>query len=197
MKTLLVLFLTALAALAQSTPKQSVSITGYPQSDKAVLFIENDSAGNALYVCTGEPIQPPFFWTRALTTLTSIVVSSNTATVTTSTAHGLQVANQVTVLGATVDPDLNGTYYVQTVGSTTTFTITTASVSNATYNEATLAVSTTAPRLTAAIWTIQHFLYDSNTHLSTTQWAEGQPGNYTHICANRGVTTGATKVTYQ
>ncbi len=139
--------------------------------------------------------QPSFSWYRASATLTSIVVLTNAGTVTTSTAHGLAVGNLVTISGATVDTDLNGTYYIQTVGSTTTFTITTASVANATYTESTLEVATMAPRSSAAQWDI--FKYTtSGSNITVIQKAFARSG-LSSICDNKAVTTGSTKITYE
>lgn len=78
---------------------------------------------------------------RLDSTLTSITVAANVATVTTAAAHGLtHTGQQATVVGATVDTDLNGTYSIATIPTSTTFTFATAAVADATYTEATLAV---------------------------------------------------------
>jgi hypothetical protein len=95
---------------------------------------------------------------RSDSTLTSIGVNSGTGvgTVTTnaSSPHGLYVGARVTISGATVDTDLNGTYVVQTVTSTTVYTITTANVGTATYTESTLVITTTNPLTTLPIWAL-------------------------------------------
>lgn len=166
-----------------------VIVSDGPQRTPHTVRVFRDGSNNVEYVCTAQRNQAAFSWTTAASTLTSIVDSSNTSTVTTSTAHGLRPGNKVTITGAS-DADLNGTYYIQTVGSTTTFTITTASVTDATYSSG-LTLSTRAPRGTAAIWTIQKFIY-TTTYVDDVQWSD--PGS---ICDNRAVTTGATKVTYQ
>jgi len=166
-----------------------VAISPFPSSPMpSQIFIYSGS--NMIYQCISRPNGPwngisvpaQFSWTRAANTLTSIANSSTTGTVTTSTAHGLRPGNPVVVSGATVDTDLNGSYVVQTVGSTTTFTITTANVSSSTFTESTLVVTTTAPRSTVAIWTIQRFLYDGSNNLVGTQWANGAATDYTKIC---------------
>jgi hypothetical protein len=56
-------------------------------------------------------------------TISSITISGQTATVTTSSAHGLSVGQQVTLSGVTPS-QYNGSYVIQTVPSTTTFTLT-------------------------------------------------------------------------
>ena len=56
-----------------------------------------------------------------LGTITSIVSTSDVATVTTASAHGLKVGQYVNVTGSTTDY-VNGVYKVASVPSTTTFT---------------------------------------------------------------------------
>lgn len=169
----------------------------WPPATAPTLLSFKNGNGDLEYVCFTSPDQPSFSWTRVDATLTSIVVLTDTGTVTTSTAHGLQPGNLVTLAGATVDTDLNGTYVVQTVGSTVTFTITTASVANNTYVEATLTAATTAPRTTAAIWSIQKLVYDAGNFNTHVQWAGGLPSAYKYIADNRAVSTGATKIDYR
>ncbi len=191
MRTIVGVLLIATALFAQTPVNQSQSIP--PDAYTSLLFY--DGSNYLIYSCKAKSIQPSFSWTKAATTLTNIVVLTNVGTVTTSTAHGLAIGNLVTVSGATVDTDLNGIYYIQTVGSTTTFTITTASVANATYTDATLAMSTTAPRSTAAIWDIFKYTI-SGTNVVAIQKAGGKSGTNS-ICDNRSTTTGSTKIGYQ
>ncbi len=82
-------------------------------------------------------------FTRAASTLTSISVTTNTATATTSAAHGLHVGQSIVVAGATVDTDLNATYAIATVPTSTTFTFTTVNVTGAptVYTESTLGIT--------------------------------------------------------
>jgi hypothetical protein len=110
---------------------------------------------------------------RTDSTLTSIVVLTNVATVTCSTACGVWTGQRVTVSGATVDTDLNGTYTVSSVTSTsaTTYTFTTASVSNNTYNESTLRIATSQPLTTQSVWAIRVLKYDGSSNLISTEWA--------------------------
>lgn len=204
---LAIALLFALPLLAQPTGAP-VSVSAYPSSQPTILkAYDGGTPPNPIYVgyaapfqnytrITGNSITSAFRWTKAATTLTNIVVATNVGTVTTSTAHGLTVGNPVTVSGATVDTDLNATYYVQTVGSTTTFTITTASVADATYTDATLVLSTNAPLTTQPIWAINKKTYSTNSQIAD-QWAGGSAKSYTFIWDNRAVTTGATKITYQ
>lgn len=187
----LVLCLIASAVWGQTI----VNPTQGPPPDAFTTLLYYDGSNNVEYACKAKAIQPSFSWTRSATTLTNIIVATNVGTATTSSAHGLAVGNPVTVSGATVDTDLNGTYYVQTIGSSTTFTITTASVADATYNESTLAVATVAPRTTAAVWDIVHYNYTTS-YVSAIQKAGGKAG-LNSICANRATSTGSTKITFQ
>jgi hypothetical protein len=149
-----------------------VSVVETPALDATESRYYRDASSNLEYLCTTLATQPEAAsWTRSLATtyqpkssiaqatLTNIVDAANTSTVTTSGAHGLSVGQWVTISGATVDSDLNGTYVIATVGSSTTFTVTTASVSDATMNESTLKVATVAPRTNAYIWAVRKFYY--------------------------------------
>jgi hypothetical protein len=142
-----------------------------------------DGSNNVEYICKAAPThsglstifhvtaassQAPLGGTAA--NLTSIADATNTATVTTSAAHGLRVGQRVIVAGATGDTDLNGTYTIATVPSTTTFTFTSANVTDTTYNEATLNVSTNYTRDSQLVWSIQKFFY-TTTYLDRSTWA--------------------------
>ncbi len=82
-----------------------------------------------------------------------------------------------------MDTDLNGTYTVATVGSSTTYTITTANVSDATYTEATLVITTYYPLTTLPGWAIQVLTYASTT-LTGSYWARASVG-YGLACTDR------------
>ncbi len=174
---------------------QPVNQTQGPPPDAFTTLLFYDGSNNITYTCKAKSQQPTFTWARSDSTLTSIMVLTNTGTVTTSTAHGLAVGNLVTVAGATVDTDLNGTYVIQTVGSTTTFTITTASVANATYTESTLTLSTTSPRSSAPQWDIFKFI-TTGSNITSIQKAGGKSAPNS-ICDNRATSTGSTKIAYQ
>ncbi len=149
-----------------------------------------DGSNNLEYVCSTDYPRPKTTFTVAASTLTSIVVSSNTGTVTIP-SHGLAVGNMITVTGATGDTDLNSTWIVQTVSDANTFTVTTASVSDATYNNAALVVTTTAPRSSTAIWQITKYSYTSTYRIRK------QNSRPNQICDNRATSTGATKIAYE
>lgn len=183
MKTIIAILLCALACAAQDNAKgQLVSINPGPPAQPISALNFYDASNNQIYRCQAVSVQPTYTWTVTAKTLTSIVDSSNTATATTSTDHGLSVGNAVTIAGAT-DTDLNGTYIIATVPGTTTFTITTASVTDATYNGAALTMSTTAPRSSVAIWSIRRYQY-SGTNLTHEQWVGGST-SMNKICDNR------------
>lgn len=149
-----------------------------------------DGSNNLEYVCrTPYPATKSTF-SIAASTLTSIVVSSNTGTVTIP-SHGLVVGNAITVTGTTGDTDLNSTWIVQTVTNANVFTITTANVSDATYNNAAMVVTTNAPRSSAPIWQITKYSYTS------TYRTMEQNSRPNQICDNRAVSTGATKIAYE
>ncbi len=179
-----VLLLTAAAALAQT----SVSQTEKPSNDAVEARYYRDGSNNLEYTCEALATQPKdSVWTRSASTsmqpntpssvgqktLTSIADSGTTGTVN-ITAHGLSVGQWVTVSGATVDTDLNGTYVVVTA-SANSFTITTANVTDATYNEATLKVVSAAPRTNAMIWAVRKFYY-TGTYIDRSVPAIGSNG---------------------
>lgn len=201
MKTIVLLGALCLSTFAQTTGSP-VSVVAFRSSQPFRLF-DYDGSNQMIYAGETQPFidytrivgTSAFRWTRAATTLTNIVVSSNTGTITTSTAHGLSVDQQVCVTGATVDTDLNACYNVLTVGSTTTFTITTASVANATYNESTLVLSTNSPLSTQPIWSLCKYTYTSS-NLTKTACAGGAAKNQSYIWDNRAVATGATRIFY-
>ena len=181
MKRLPLLLFLSLSAYSQVAPEYTPSVA--PPNTPITILSYRDGSNNVQYICKALSNQPDFAWTRSAATLTSIVDSSNTSTVTTSTAHGLSVGNRVTISGATVDPDLNGSYVIQSVPNSTTFTITTANVTDGTYNESTLTVDTTAPRSNASVWSIQQNYY-TTTYLDRIAWAEGTT-SFTKACDSK------------
>ena len=132
-----------------------------------------DDNGNPIYVGSARSSQPyKTQWVKVAGTLTSIVVAANVGTVN-KTAHGLYVGARVTVLGATVDTDLNGSYIIATVPGVDSFTITTVAVANGTYIESTLEVDTLAPRTNDTVWSIRKLSYTAPfTYPTLEQWPE-------------------------
>lgn len=177
---------------AQNFDGTPARLSDSPNDRNYVIKYSYDVSGRIEYIGRAARKQPEFSWTVSSGRLVSIVVSSNTATITTSSMHGLTIGNKVTISGVTGDTDINKTYYVQTTPTDTTFTVTTASVSNGTYNNSAAAVRTTAARVSAACWFIEKFLYDGSGNLT-----DRQTSDFDQIFANRAVTTGDTKVTYE
>lgn len=193
-------------ALAQQGGTVALS-KGNPTDAFTILYYY-DGSNNLQYICKTPAFRTAQSYTWGVTaalnqgTLTSIVVLTNVGTVTTSADHGLAVGNLVVVSGSTTAA-LNGTYVIQTVPTSTTFTITTSGVANATYNNAAMTMTTTAPRTTATGWSIEKFTYDASSNLvadqMATRVASGQIATnaYSFICGNRAVTTGATAIAFQ
>jgi hypothetical protein len=115
-----------------STAQGSLHLSG-PGNENLGVIIDNvdvSYAGLSAYQ----------LFKRNNSSLTSIVVSGGTATVTTSTAHGLTTGDQVGVAGASVDLNLNSVYAKTiTVTGANTFTFTT-NAANGTYTESTLII---------------------------------------------------------
>lgn len=163
-----------------------------PNDRNYVIKYSYDVNGRIEYIGRASRDQREYSWTVSSGRLVSIVVVSNTATITTLAAHGLTAGNKVTVAGVTGDTDLNDTYYVQTTPTDTTFTITTDSVTAATYANSAAVVRSTAARVTDTCWFIEKFLYDGSGNLT-----DRQTSDFNQIWANRAVTTGDTRITYQ
>jgi hypothetical protein len=181
MKTLIML---ALLCACPAFSQMDVSVDeGPPKVGYTVYLPDYDVNGNPLYQCTARSLQPSTTFRRSDSTITSITDSSNTATIVLPN-HGLLPNNGITISGATVDTDLNGTYSVVSVSDANTFTITTASVTDAAYSESTLTITTTAPRTNQPIWAILRLTY-SSANLVTKQWAGGTSSANARICANR------------
>lgn len=164
--------LLAVALLCSAQPNATiVNQTGGPPPTPAWISKFFNDGTNVTYECRAMSIGALTQYKRTDSTLTSIVDSGTTGTVN-ATAHNLYAGAYVTVSGATVDTDLNGSYVVKTVPDANSFTITTASVGDTTYTESTLVVSTNNPRLDAAVWAIKVFRYDT-TFPDLVKWAKG------------------------
>ena len=149
------------------------------------------------YKCFTRPYNlPSHSWTVAETTLTSIAVSTNTATLTFASASGIQPGNAIEVSGATVDTDLNGVYVLLTA-SGTTGTFTTSDVADATYNESTLEVASDAPRTIDEIWYIQRNTYDGSSNKTSTRWAIGKISSGAVVRGDRFACTDAANLVYE
>ena len=181
----LCLFMAA-GLLAQDGPVVNPS-SGPPGGGPWHSLYFYDASSNLTYTCWALPRSTTVTWLSA-TTLTSVVDSSDTATVTTTTAHGLTIGATVALSGFTGDTDLNATYEVLTVPTTATFTITTALVTDGTYNlaggEKVGVLSTTALQDTGAYWSIQRYVYDTSNRIIKTAWADGTKAPI-KACASR------------
>lgn len=166
--------------LGQGAVPTALSTPSYPEVKQ--FFV--DGSGNLQYICTARQKTGQTTVKRTDATLTNIAVSSNTATLTTASAHNLYVGARVTVSGATVDTDLNATYTILTVPSATTYTFTTVAVSNATYTESTLVVTTDFPLLSGLLWSIQVYQYSATSVMSGSLWAASNVA-YNLACSNR------------
>jgi hypothetical protein len=186
MRTLTLLFLSFAGLYAQTSPEFTISIA--PPTTPYTSLFYRDGSNNVEYICKALSNQPNYVWYAAngSPVLTSIVDSSNTATVTTAVDHGLLVGNRVQIFGVTTDVDLNATYVVASVPTTATFTITTANVTDGTYNgtsDSGMKMATNSPRTNASIWSIQRNFY-TTTYIDRTSWAEGATST-TNSCASR------------
>lgn len=180
MRILFLALFSVVSLLGQIGP--DFTLSNSPPSVPWTSFFYRDGSSNLEYTCTALSIQPTYTWRRSDATLTSIAVSTNTATATFSSAHGLSAGNRFVVGGATVDTDLNGSYIVTSVGSTTVV-FTTASVADATYTESTLYLYTNAPQLNQLVWSIKKLFYTS-TNIDRAAWAEGDTST-TKRCSTR------------
>jgi len=150
---LLMIWLVVLPARAQSNPDCN------RLACRQLYF--NDGNGNLQYICEApQRVAIPTIFRRSDSTLTNIVVSSNVATATTSTAHKYYVGAFFTVSGAIVDPDLNATGQILSVPSSTTFTFATTNVADGTYSDATLSIISYEPRTSASLWHISVLNYN-------------------------------------
>jgi len=111
-----------------------------------LIFTGNENQGDALDLgFVGEFANPIATITK---TVSNKALTSNVATLTTSTTHGFSVGDIAVITG--VDATFNGTYYVKAVPTTTTFTFdkTNANVTSA---AATGSVSVSGQRRFAAV----------------------------------------------
>ena len=174
MKEIKLVLLAVLFAVPLFAQPEMRSNSG-PELTKWAWRIEYDASGNIEYYgkarafghASGDSATTDTFtWRRSTSTITNIVDAANVATVTLSAAHGLQPGCAITVAGATVDTDLNGTYIVVTADpAATTLTFASASVTDATYTDATMTITTACARTTQPIWDIVKYFYDGSNRL--------------------------------
>lgn len=171
MRKAMLLLALALPCVYAQNSDPAVSISGGPPAKGWTALYNYTAIGGADYVeyiCLARSTQK-----NITASVTQIVDAANTATVTTASAHGLAINNRVAIAGVTGDTDLNATYLILTVPSSTTFTVTSANVTDATYATAGITISSYAPRSYDAIWAIKKFTYGGTggTSLLAIQWA--------------------------
>jgi len=111
-----------------------------------LIFTGNENQGDALDLgFVGEFANPIATITK---TVSNKALTSNVATLTTSTTHGFSVGDIAVITG--VDATFNGTYYVKAVPTTTTFTFD-KTATNVTSAAATGSVSVSGQRRFAAV----------------------------------------------
>lgn len=113
--------------------------------------------------------------------VSSITRSSNTATVTTSSAHGLSANNYITIAGA-VETAYNGAFRITSVPSTTTFTYT---VTGSPSTPATGTITATKRNIVYRYYQYPTLMSsDSDTCLIPDQWVNGIVAYaYGRVCA--------------
>ncbi len=189
MKTLLLTLALVVSAFAQ--PMVRVSSAPPDVAIRRVIFCDNALQSACLstdpvkYVCVArQDTAPTTSVSRSDSTLTSVVVLTNVGTVTTASPHGLYQGAKVTIAGATVDSDLNASYVVQSVSSSTVYTIATVNVANATYTDSTMVISTRDPLTTSLLWAIQVVVSNSGPFTTGAYWANASTG-YSLACSDR------------
>jgi len=165
MKKLTILFVSALALLAQSdSPNVTISNSAPNVAYTQILAYDT---GVLTYICKALSTQP------VVSTITVSTISNANPGVATATSHGFYYASGATqkilvfISGATSGwSTLNG-FKILTPTSTGAFSIqTTAGVNFNTsgfgsFSGQTIVVSTRAPKLTSAVWSIQDFQSES------------------------------------
>lgn len=167
---LFLLLATAMAAFCQNN--NSIIESKWPPE---TFLVFRDGSNNQQYICTALSKQPSYAWTGT-SMITSIVDSGSTATITFTSAHGLNNDNRIYIAGMTSagTTALNSNFKV-TVSSTTVITVATSGVTDGTYTpstDPTMVITTTAPRSNANCWQILR-QYFSTTYVDRGSWAEG------------------------
>jgi hypothetical protein len=179
MKTFIVLLMLCLPVFSQT--KSIVTESGSPPEKAWVNRYFADGSGNIQYACSALQSAPLRTWVLG-TNLLSIVVSSNTATVTTVGPHGLYPGVKVDI-SASGTVTLNGSYKIITADPTSAlFTITTVAVPDATYTVEGTTVATTFPLDNESRWSIQVYTYSGSNVQS--YWAHPNTQSASMITSN-------------
>lgn len=186
MRVTLVFLILSAACFGQYAPEYVQSQTN-PNLPITTLYYR-DGSNNVQYVCKALSNQPSYSWTwgglSGTGTISTISVSSNVATITFSSAHGLSSTNRI-ILGTATTASLSGTY-VATVTSTTAVTIPTSGVADGSYTVITdpnLNINTIAPRTTASYWSVYQLFY-TTTYVDKQSWANGTT-SFTNSCGSK------------
>lgn len=166
----------------------NVVISELPPEIPQTTKLYYDGSNRVEYICRASGWRNQIQWSISGGTLINVVVSAGVTTVTTSSAHGITAGSEITISGSSTT-SLNTTFTVTTVGSSTTMALN-KSMPDGTYAEQGLRVTATQPRTSAAIWTIQKFIYSGSNLVSRLSSKPGQ------ICDNRAV-TGTSQIAYQ
>lgn len=189
MKTLAVMFVLCLCALAQEGTPVALTEGPYPGPDYQRLFYYSGS--NLQYMCAARSVQGQ----NSSTTVSGITAAA--PGVFTSTAHGFDTgtAPRVTVSGGTGDwAEVNGTWILSPVDANT-FTLrdpttgTQLDTSGNTGGIGTVVVRTTAPKTVSPVWAIRKYTYDGSNNLVGAFTAfSGSGGKMGNRCSDRAAT---------
>lgn len=176
MKVVALLFLSLITVRAQISDGQSVVSSGANQYTALQVLAYNNVAKLPAYICTAAS-------KSVLSTVTVSAASNANPVSLTATSHNL---GDFTNLGATVNPIIKVTGYTgnwaplngvwaATITSASAFTL---PVDSTTFGAVTgtPAFTTYNPRLNNPVWSIEHFLYDTNNLFITSVWAGNPPG---------------------
>lgn len=168
MKSLVLILALAASALAQT---------------HIVMF--NNGSSQLQYVCESKNQVSALTTMMAINdgSLTSVVIASNIATVTTPTAHQLYDGARVTVAGSTAGA-IDGIYTVASTPSTTTFTIT-VSAANGTHTESGMNLTTRSPLLSAQYWNVIVLVWEGSVLKATFHAGSVKSTSYQMKCSDR------------
>ncbi len=164
----------------QSISFQQLSVDGIVRDTDYIVV-----AGTQYFFSSVEQLTVPYkFRLYADMPGATLSRSSTTATITTSVNHGLKIGDVVFLTGAT-DANYNSRYIVQTVPSSTTFTITVISTANATD---TLKVSTGTPaqNIAASVLSLCRVINRTSANLYAyyTSGPDDIPGSFQLVAQN-------------
>lgn len=187
MSLLFLLLFLAFSAMRAHGQTPNVVISQQPPETPQTVKMFYNGSNQIEYVCKANGWKTQAQWSTSAGTLIQIQVTSGTATVTTSSSHGVIVGTELVISGSNTS-GVNGSYVVTSVG-TLTMTLN-KSMPDGTYSDNSLRVTVTQPKTSAAVWTIQKFLYSGSNLVDIKSSKSGQ------ICDNRAA-TGTLQIAYQ